>query len=59
MKRVTRKPGRPPIAHPRPTISVRLSPAHLAKLEAAAAASGTTRTALIQIAISRYLKENG
>jgi predicted DNA-binding protein len=49
--------GRPRIENPRTTFSVRLSPEHLRKLDTLAESTGTTRTALIQIAVGRLLKE--
>jgi predicted transcriptional regulator len=44
-------------APPAKTISVRLRVAQLSALDAFARQAGTTRTALIQLAIARFLKE--
>lgn len=52
-----RERGRPPVQQPRPSVTLRLDPAQLERLDALATDKGTTRTALIQIAIARILKE--
>lgn len=51
------KAGRPKIAAPREVISLRLNPTQLAKLDAMAEKKGTTRTAMIQIAVAELLEK--
>lgn len=41
------------------TLSLRLSTAHLKRLDTLAAKKGTTRSALIQMAVTDYLEKEG
>ncbi len=52
-----KSPGAPRKAKTAKTISLRLHPDQLNQLDAAASQAGTTRTALIQLAIARFLKK--
>jgi uncharacterized protein (DUF1778 family) len=52
-----KRPGRPKIADPRPSVTLRLKPDQLEHLDRMAEENGTTRTALMQIAVARLLKE--
>ena len=47
-------PGRPKVG---PSVSIRINPDQLQQLDKLAEAHGTTRTALIQIAVARLVKE--
>jgi metal-responsive CopG/Arc/MetJ family transcriptional regulator len=55
-KNARRGKGRPPVKHPRESISLRLDPDHLRQLDAAADEDGVNRSALIQQMVSQFLK---
>ncbi len=52
-----KSPGAPPKAEIAKTISLRLRPEQLNALDSVASQTGTTRTALIQLAIARFLQK--
>lgn len=53
------KVGRPPVAAPRESVTIRFRPDQLERLDALAEKKGTTRTALIQIAVAELLEKKG
>lgn len=58
MKQASKRPagrGRPRIDSRRQSVTIRLKPEQQAKLDAVAEKKGTTRSAIMQIAVAEYL----
>jgi predicted DNA-binding protein len=51
------KAGRPRVSAPRENVTMRFMPEQLKRLDALAEKKGTTRTALIQIAVAELLEK--
>lgn len=56
-KKKAAKRGRPKVSSPRESVTLRLKPEQLEQLNKMAEDQGVNRSSLIQLAVSRYLKE--